>query len=322
MRRAIAVAATARLRTSPNPWVGCVIVSPDGATFEGATSAPGGPHAEVSALAAAGDRARGATLYTTLEPCSHHGRTPPCTEAIQLAGIARVVVGVEDPDPHVAGRGMAQLRQGGVSVTTGVLAHEVAEQLAPYLHQRRTGRPFVVLKLASTLDGRTAAPDGTSRWITSHEARAAVHQLRAESDAVCVGRGTVRRDDPSLTVRHVTGPDPRRVVLGDAPVGAAVHPCTTWKGALTELLDSLGRDGVLQLLVEGGAGVAADFHRARLVNRYVLHLAPAFFGGDNARGLFAGAGADTIADIWRGRIRSTRVLGPDLEVVVDAADAP
>ena len=189
--------------------------------FAGATAPPGGPHAEVTALAAAGEAARGATLYVTLEPCAHHGRTPPCTDAIIAAGVARVVVGIEDPDEQVAGRGIAALRAAGLDVTVGVAADEVAEQLAPYCKHRTTGQPWVVLKMAASLDGRTAAPDGTSRWITGEAARRDVHRLRARSDAVLVGAGTVRADDPALTVRLDDGAgaatQPLRVVLGTGP---------------------------------------------------------------------------------------------------------
>src|SRR6516164_2267677 len=214
MRRAMALAAEVRTTTAPNPWVGCVVVptragSGAGTTdvFEGATAPPGGPHAEVSALDRAGERARGATLYVTLEPCAHHGRTPPCTDAIIEAGVARVVIGIEDPDPHVAGRGIALLREAGIDVTVGVAADEVVAQLAPYLKHRTTGHPWVVLKMASSLYGRTAAPDGTSRWITGEASRRDVHRLRADSDAVLVGAGTVRVDDPELTVRLDEGLD-------------------------------------------------------------------------------------------------------------------
>jgi diaminohydroxyphosphoribosylaminopyrimidine deaminase/5-amino-6-(5-phosphoribosylamino)uracil reductase len=328
MRRAMALAATVRTGTAPNPWVGCVVVPADGAggaVFEGATAPPGGPHAEVTALAAAGGAARGATLVATLEPCAHHGRTPPCTDAIIEAGIARVVIGIEDPDDHVAGRGIAALRAAGLEVTVGVAADEVTEQLAPYLKHRRTGRPWVVLKMAASLDGRTAAPDGTSRWITGEAARRDVHRLRARSDAVLVGAGTVRADDPQLTVRlddeSPPGPahaEPIRVVLGTAPAGARVQPALELSGALDDVLGELGRRGVLQLLVEGGARVAHDFHAAGLVDRYVVYLAPAFFGGDDARPLFAGHGAGTIADVWKGRLLSVERLGDDLRVEVAA----
>ena len=366
MLRAVAAAEAVRGRTSPNPWVGAVVVPPaagpvgddgthddgtgpggagggagdgdpggdvgpgldvgldvdDPGWFIGATAPPGGPHAEVTALAAAGDYAELATLYVTLEPCAHQGRTPPCTEAIIASGVRRVVVGVEDPDPRVAGRGIATLRQAGIEVEVGVGATSVAEQLAAYLHHRRTGRPWVVLKLAATLDGRTAAPDGTSQWITGEEARADAHRLRARSDAVLVGAGTVRADDPTLTVRLPEGdPDhrapeeqPLRVVLGRAPEGAAVLPALEMGGDLGDVLDDLGARGVLQLLVEGGAGVAHTFHAAGLVDRYVLYLAPALFGGDDARPLFAEPGAPTLGGLWRGTVRSATSLGGDLRV--------
>jgi diaminohydroxyphosphoribosylaminopyrimidine deaminase / 5-amino-6-(5-phosphoribosylamino)uracil reductase len=302
MRRAIELAAGVRGTTSPNPWVGSV-VQPGG--FEGATSPAGGPHAEIHALRAAGDAARGATLYSTLEPCVHHGSTPPCVDAIVDAGIRRVVVGIEDPDERVRGAGIRALRAAGVRVDVGVCADDVRNQLAPYLKHRATGRPWVVLKLAATLDGRTAAPDGSSKWITGDAARADAHRLRAESDAVIVGAGTVR---------DVPGPDPLRVVLGTAPAGARVQPALELQGDLGGVLDELGRRGVLQAMVEGGATVAGSFHRAGLVDRYVLYLAPTFFGGDDARPLFAGAGAPTIADVWRGRIVSVERLGDDLRL--------
>ncbi len=318
MAHALDLAASVRTTTSPNPWVGAVVGTSEGA-YAGATEPPGGRHAEIVALDAAGVAARGATLVTTLEPCSHTGRTGPCADAIIAAGVARVVVAVEDPDPNVTGQGVAKLRAAGIEVVTGVLAEEAASQLAPYLKHRTTGRPYVVLKLAASLDGRTAAPDDSSQWITGEEARADAHHLRSESDAVIVGAGTVRADDPTLTVRHVEGPDPLRVVLGHAPPGAKVLPALELQGGLGEVLDALGERGVLQALVEGGAAVAHDFHAAGLVDRYVLYLAPALFGGDDARGLFAGAGAPTIDDLWRGQILSTTPLGVDLRIDLEAA---
>jgi diaminohydroxyphosphoribosylaminopyrimidine deaminase/5-amino-6-(5-phosphoribosylamino)uracil reductase len=329
MRRAAEAAGTVRGRTSPNPWVGAVVVSgPPGAevAFSGATAPPGGPHAEVEALAGAGRAASGGTLYVTLEPCAHHGRTPPCTDAVVAAGISRVVVALEDPDPLVAGRGIDSLRAAGVEVEVGVGADDVAEQLAPYLKHRRTGRPWVVLKLAATLDGRIAAPDGSSRWITGEAARRDAHRLRSESDAVLVGAGTVRTDDPSLTVRlppddrWYRGPEdqPTRVVLGAIPPGAAVEPALSLTGPLDRVLSELGRQGNLSVLVEGGARVAHAFHSAGLVDRYVLYLAPALFGGDDARPLFAGPGAPTVDDLWRGRVASVTSLEGDLRVELSA----
>ena len=271
--------------------------------------------------------ALGATVYATLEPCSHFGKTPPCADALIAAGARRVVAAVTDPDPLVAGNGLARLRAAGVEVTVGVGADVVEEQLAPYLHHRRTGRPYVVLKLAASLDGRTAAPDGTSQWITGAAARADAHLLRAESDAVLVGAGTVRADDPSLTVRNLPPgaqglarkADPLRVVLGRAPSTANIQPCLELGGALGDVLAELGRRSVVQLLVEGGATTAHAFHQLGLVDHYVLYLAPALFGGDDAVGLFRGGGAATMAALWRGRIVAVNQLGDDLRVDVRAA---
>jgi diaminohydroxyphosphoribosylaminopyrimidine deaminase/5-amino-6-(5-phosphoribosylamino)uracil reductase len=180
----------------------------------------------------------------------------------------------------------------------------------------------VVLKLAASLDGRIAAPDGSSRWITGPEARADVHRLRAESGAILVGAGTVRADDPELTVRHADGPDPLRLVLGRIPPDARIQPAESVSGDLPAVLDDLGRRGIVQLLVEGGAHVAAGFHRQGLVDRYVLYLAPALFGGDDATPLFTGPGAPTMAELWRGRLADVRRLGPDLRVDVVPLNGP
>ena len=273
-------------------------------------------------MRAAGERARSGTLYVTLEPCAHHGRTPPCTEAILASGVRRVVVGITDPDPVVDGAGIAALRSAGIDVEVGVGEEAVSDQLAPYLKHRRTGRPWVVLKLAATLDGGTAAPDGTSQWITGDEARMDAHRLRARSDAVLVGAGTVRTDDPALTVRlpredpWFRGVDeqPLRVVLGTVPTGAAVAPALELAGDLSGVLDELGRRDVLTVLVEGGAAVAHAFHASGLVDRYVLYLAPAFFGGSDARPLFDGPGAPSMDRLWRGTLHSVTSLGGDLRV--------
>ncbi len=299
-----------------------MLVTTDGRRFEGATEPPGGRHAEIVALdatRAAGADPAGATAVVTLEPCAHHGRTGPCTDALLAAGVGEVVYALDDPDPQVAGRGAAQLAAAGVLIERhDGFGARAAQQLAPYLHHRRTGRPYVVLKLAATLDGGTAAPDGTSQWITGPEARTDAHRLRAESDAVLVGAATVRADDPSLTVRHIACErQPARVVLGTAPPHAKVHPCIELAGPLPDVLDELGRRGVLQLLVEGGAEVAGTFHRAGLVQRYVLYLAPALFGGSGARGLFGGEAATTMAQLWRGRVVSVEQVGGDVRVVLE-----
>jgi diaminohydroxyphosphoribosylaminopyrimidine deaminase/5-amino-6-(5-phosphoribosylamino)uracil reductase len=320
MERALELGRSVRALTPPNPWVGCVLEARDGTLFEGATAAAGGPHAEAAALRRAGDHdLTGATAWVTLEPCSHHGRTPPCADALIDAGVGRVVVAVQDPNPLVDGQGIERLRSAGVEVDVGTGAADAEDVLAAYLHHRRTGRPLVVLKLATSLDGRTAAPDGTSRWITGPEARADAHALRAESDAVLVGAGTVRADDPSLTVRDAPAPrgDPLRIVLGRAPDGAKVHPCLEHQGDVADLLDELGAKDHLQVLVEGGATVAHDLHARGLVDRYVLYLAPVLLGGDDGRAVFAGPGAATIVDVWRGRIRSVTRLGDDLRIDLD-----
>ncbi|MCY4258050.1 MAG: bifunctional diaminohydroxyphosphoribosylaminopyrimidine deaminase/5-amino-6-(5-phosphoribosylamino)uracil reductase RibD [bacterium] len=321
MDLALAAARSCRLVTSPNPWVGCVIHTAQG-LCTGATSPPGENHAEINALAACGPLAKGAHLYTTLEPCSHTGRTGPCVEAIIAAGIARVSVAIEDPDPQVCGRGIAALRAAGIQVDVGTRADETTQLLAPYIKHRRTGLPWVVLKLAATLDGRIAAPDASSRWITGEAARSDAHCLRAESDAVLVGAGTIRADDPQLTVRHwqpAVGiaprtKQPRRVVLGAVSPSARVQPATQMSGPLPEVLASLGSEGVMQLLVEGGASTAAAFHRAGLVDHYVIYLAPALFGGSDAHPMFSGAGAASIDNLWRGEIVGTTYLGADLRI--------
>lgn len=324
MAAAMAAAGGVRWTARPNPWVGCVIRTVDGHTATGATRPVGEAHAEIDALErlrADGGDAAGATVAVTLEPCAHHGRTPPCADALVDAGVARVEIGVLDPDPRVAGRGVERLRAAGIEVEVGVEESAVTTQLAGYLHQRRTGRPLVVAKLAATLDGRTAAPDGSSQWITSEAARIDAHRLRADSDVIVVGAGTVREDDPSLTVRHVDGPDPERFVLGSVPADAAARPCTEWDGSLADLIDELGRRGTLQVLLEGGAGVLGDAQRAGLVDRWVVYLAPALFGGEDALGMFRGPGAPTMAELWRGEFVDVRRIGGDVRIVVESADA-
>ena len=317
MATAIAAAGAVRTSIAPEPWVGAAIAVESHGVHVGETRRPGGPDAVVAAIAAAHDAGsdlRGSTLATTLEPCCTSERTDPSIEAIVDAGIERVLVGTEDPDTRGHGRGIERLRAAGIDVETGVERAAVEEQLAPYLHHGRTGRPYVVVKLVATVDGRTAAPDGTSRWITGDEARADAHRMRAESQAILVGAGTVRADDPSLTVRLVEGPDPRRIVLGSAPPDAAIRPCLEWRGDLPELLDELGADGVLQLMVEGGANTVAQFQAEGLVDRYVVYLAPAVFGGDDARPMFVGNGAPTIDALPHGHFVGVRRLGDDIRI--------
>jgi diaminohydroxyphosphoribosylaminopyrimidine deaminase / 5-amino-6-(5-phosphoribosylamino)uracil reductase len=228
MRRALELAALGRGTTSPNPMVGAVLVRDGVAVGEGFHRAPGEPHAEAVALREAADRAAGATCYVTLEPCGHHGRTPPCAPALIAAGVTRVVAAIEDPDPNVRGKGFAQLRAAGVQVEVGVGAAAAEAQNAAFLLHRRQGRPRVTLKAAASLDGKVAAPDGTSQWITGEAARADAHRLRAEADAVAVGAGTALADDPRLTVRLPgwSGRQPLRVLLdatGRTVTGPAAH---------------------------------------------------------------------------------------------------
>ena len=274
----------------------------------------GSVHAEIKALEEAGELAKGATLYTTLEPCNHQGLTGPCTDAIIKSGIKRVVVGITDPDERVSGSGLEALRSAGIIVEAGQNSDDVAQQLTPYLHHRRTGRPYVVLKLAATLDGRIAAPDGSSNWITGEQARKDVHMLRAESDAICVGAGTIRNDDPRLTVRSVEGKNPRRIVIGDIPQGSRVEPAESWKGSLEALIEKLGDEGVLQLLVEGGADLAGQMHRANLIDRYVVYVSPSIMGGDDGKSLLSGPGAATMDSLRRGKFVNVTQLGEDVRL--------
>jgi diaminohydroxyphosphoribosylaminopyrimidine deaminase/5-amino-6-(5-phosphoribosylamino)uracil reductase len=352
MRRAIALASLGLGRTSPNPVVGCVILDAAGAAVaEGHHQQAGGPHAEVHALRTAGDRARGGTAVVTLEPCNHTGRTGPCAQALNAAGVARVVYAVADPTAQAAG-GAATLRAAGIRVDGGLLAEEAERGNEAWLTAMRLGRPFVLWKYAATLDGRTAAADGSSRWITGPEARADVHRLRSETDAVLVGSGTVRADDPHLAVRH--GVDaarqPLRVVAdstasiragarlldGTAPTLIAVAP-----GADTGHLDAavqagraeivtvpraadghgldpgalLGRlhaRGVRSVLLEGGPTLAGSFWAAGLVDKAIGYLAPALLGAGPPALLDAGVG--TIADALRLHIADLARIGPDIRI--------
>jgi diaminohydroxyphosphoribosylaminopyrimidine deaminase/5-amino-6-(5-phosphoribosylamino)uracil reductase len=292
-----------------------VIATATGDLYEGATAAPGGDHAEAAALAAAraaGADVRGATAWVTLEPCAHHGRTGPCADALLAAGVGRVVIALEDPDPHVAGKGMAKLRDAGVSVELGVNADTVARDLEAYLVHRRLGRPFVTLKLGTTVDGRTVSDDPSTQWITGPEARADGHRLRGENDAILVGAGTVRADNPRLTTRDAAGPDPIRIVLGHAPSGAAIHPCVEKQGPLAEVLAELAADGITSLLVEGGATVAEEFHDAGLVDRYVMYVAGADPDG----------AAAAMAARWRSRVVEAVPIGHDVRVILEPVGRP
>ena len=352
MARAVALAEGGRGTVSPNPMVGAVLVRDGRVVGEGFHRAPGQPHAEALALAAAGAAAAGATCYVTLEPCAHHGRTPPCADALVAAGVARVVAAVPDPDPRVDGAGLARLRAAGVAVAVGAGAEAAATLNAAYLTHRRLGRPRVTLKAAASLDGKVAAPDGTSRWITGPAARADAHRLRAEADAVMVGAGTALADDPRLTVRLPgwAGRQPLRVLVdaagrvgadghlfdGEAETLVATTPTApaaaveAWKAAgaevlivkedptgvdLKELTRALGERGVLELMVEGGPRLQASLWAAGLADRLVWYLAPLAIGGQAAPGLLGGDGAATLAGARQLRLASADRLGDDLRVI-------
>jgi diaminohydroxyphosphoribosylaminopyrimidine deaminase/5-amino-6-(5-phosphoribosylamino)uracil reductase len=278
LERALELAERGRGTTYPNPVVGAVVVRDGEVIGEGWHERKGGPHAEVVALDAAGRRARGATLYLTMEPCAHHGSTPPCTEAVLTAGVRRVVAGSLDPNPE-AGGGLEVLRDAGVDVelTDSFPARAQNEAWRVWV---REGRPFVILKLALTLDGRVAVPG--SRWVTGEESRRRVHELRAQVDAIAVGMGTVRADDPELTAREVeVTRQPRRLAFGRGPLpkGSALE---LRKGALEDELSALAADGVQSLLLEGGPTLAEGFLRADLVDKLLLFIAPRMGGAGPA----------------------------------------
>lgn len=320
MRRALELAAKGRTTVSPNPMVGCVIAMDGEIVGEGFHARAGGPHAEVVALRAAGPRAPGATAYVTLEPCNHVGRTGPCVQALIDAGVARVVVAAPDPNPEAAG-GAAALAQAGITVEVGVLEPEARRQNEIFFHVLGTGRPFVIAKAAVSLDGRIAAADGTSQWLTGEAARDRVQALRAEVDAVLVGSGTVLADDPHLTCRveGYTGHQPLRVVLDRrGRVGAEHRVCDIAAPTqvmrdyddLPEVLDRLWEWEVRSVLVEGGALVLHAFLVAELVDRLHIHIAPVLLG-DQGRPLIAGPWASTLAEATRLSLDDVQKAGDD-----------
>jgi len=338
MRRALDLTSTTR--PHPNPRVGALVIDNDGATLgEGAHSGPGMPHAETIALEQASAAAVGATMVVTLEPCTHHGRTPPCVEAIIASGISRVIIGASDPDIRISGSGIEALRAAGIDVLSRVLENEVEAADPAYFHHRRTGRALVTVKTAMTLDGQTAAADGTSQWITSDEARLDGHRLRAQADAVIVGAGTVIADDPRLTVRidHFDSAQPIPVVVagsralppdaaifgrkalvyapGRCDVPAEVVEMPGPNGVdLEAMVDDLGCRGLLALLVEGGAGLAGGLLRSGLVDRGAIYIGGMIAGG-LGRGVFTGP-FSTLDDARTAPIEHVHRLGPDLRVDV------
>jgi diaminohydroxyphosphoribosylaminopyrimidine deaminase/5-amino-6-(5-phosphoribosylamino)uracil reductase len=295
---ALELAERGRGTTRPNPVVGAVLVRDDEVVGRGWHERAGGPHAEIVALEAAGDDARGATLYTTLEPCVHHGRTPPCVDALIAAGVARVVAAAGDPNPQTNGRGFERLRAAGieVEVAEGDAALRARRQNEAYRTWIAKGRPFVTYKAAMTLDGRLAAAGGDARWVSGEDSRRLVHELRAASDAVAVGMGTVQADDPALTARDVDAKrQPRRLAFGGGPLPEGSE-LELRSGPVEEELAQLAHEEVQSLLLEGGPTLAGAFLRADLIDKLVLFVAPKLVGGDDAPPLFAGPGVRALAD--------------------------
>jgi diaminohydroxyphosphoribosylaminopyrimidine deaminase/5-amino-6-(5-phosphoribosylamino)uracil reductase len=335
--------------TWPNPAVGCVIVKDGRILGRGWTQPTGRPHAEVVALAQAGEAARGATAYVTLEPCSHHGKTPPCAEALIKAGVARVVAAITDSDPRVSGQGFDMLRKAGIEVTTGVLADEAARDLSGFFQRVETGRPSLTLKLANSFDGRIATATGESQWITGPEARRYVHALRASHDAVMVGGGTARADDPSLTVRDMgVERQPVRVVLArrldlpllgnlartarDVPVwichgpdldpllerswkdlGAELIACPLSQGQIDPVaaLQALGERGLTRVFCEGGGALAAALLSQDLVDDLIGFTAGLAIGAEGLPGIGA-MGLERLGAAPRYELVDTRPIGADV----------
>ena len=349
MAHALVLGRRGQGRCWPNPAVGCVIVRDGRVVGRGWTQPGGRPHAETQALARAGAAARGATAYVTLEPCAHHGQTPPCAEALIAAGVARVVVAVEDDDSRVAGRGLAMLRAAGIAVETGVLAQEAARDHAGFFLKTGAGRPFVTLKLATTLDGRIATATGESQWITGPGARREVHALRARHDAVMVGGGTARADDPALTVRGLgIRHQPLRIVVshkldlpltgqlaqtaGDVPVWLCHGPdadpglCEAWEGLgarlvscrlagrqvdMRDALHGLGAAGLTRVFCEGGGQLAASLLAAGLVDELICFTAGMALGAEGQPAIGA-LGVERLAEAPRLALAEVRPVGADV----------
>lgn len=347
MRAALALARRSLGRTWPNPAVGCVIVKDGAVIARGRTQDGGRPHAEADALAQAGRRARGATVYVTLEPCSHHGRSPPCADALVEAGVSKVVSALEDPDPRVKGRGHARLKAAGIEVSVGEGAAEAADINAGFLLRVTEGRPLFHLKLATSLDGRIATASGDSKWITGEVARADAHRLRASHEAILIGAGTARADDPDLTCRlpGLAGYSPIRVVLDttaslspSSKLAQSARRVPVWvvcnRPGNSEALRSLGvevievaagadgridvaaaayelgRRQVSRVLIEGGGEVASAFLKADLVDRVSLYRAGKFLGGDSRTAVGA-LGLQKVDFARRFGLVSQRVVGAD-----------
>lgn len=356
MQQALDAAARGRWTARPNPMVGCVVVRDGEVVGVGYHERAGQPHAEVNALRAAGDAARGATLYVNLEPCSHHGRTPPCTDAILDAGVGRVVAGMIDPNPQVSGQGLGRLSDHGVETTVGVLEDACRHLNRDFVTRMTLGRPHVTVKLAQSLDGRIATRTGDSRWISGAAARERVHIERADSDAILVGTRTLLLDDPRLTTRldaHPDAPSPHRWVLdptlavpdGAAVLDVSVAPTSIVAGPradaarrdalvargvdvvavdavgthldLAQTLSAMAARGHQRLLVEGGGELAAGLLEQGLVDRMLLFVAPIVIGGRDATPSIGGRGAETVDEAIRAHRVVATSVGDDVLLDVD-----
>jgi diaminohydroxyphosphoribosylaminopyrimidine deaminase / 5-amino-6-(5-phosphoribosylamino)uracil reductase len=349
MNLALELAATARGKTNPNPLVGAIIVKDGMIVGSGLHRVSGEPHAEVHAFSMAGDHAKDATLYVTLEPCSHYGKTPPCAELVKHSGVRRVVVAMQDPNPLVAGRGIGILREAGIEVEVGVLEQEARLLNERFVHNMITGTPFIISKVAMTLDGKLATHNGHSKWITGAEARESVHQLRNNVDAIMVGIGTVLADDPELTTRLPEGgKSPIRIILDSnlrIPLDAKVTDTSeakTWiitsetadqqkkdllkeKGLevfvvpsgenglyLPELLARLYENGITDVLLEGGSELNGTFLQAGLINKFLIFIAPKLLGGRNSKTPFAGKDLERMDQALDVEYHSFEHFGKDL----------
>lgn len=352
MQLALELASAARGQTSPNPMVGAVVVKDQQIVGLGAHLKAGEPHAEVHALNMAQDKAKGATIYITLEPCSHHGRTPPCVERVINSGITRAVVAAKDPNPLVAGNGIAKLKEAGIEVVVGILGQESEKMNEVFNHYIVHKKPFITLKMATTLDGKIATATGESQWITSEESRLDVHYLRHQQDAILVGVNTVLKDNPSLTTRlpEGQGKNPIRVILDSklrTPEEAKIlntHEAPTWifvnrsveqekirryeqRGArifqtldegqisLHYVLELLGQEQISSLLVEGGGMINASFLKEGLVNKVVQYIAPKLIGGEKAPSSFRGSGFERLVEAPQLINVEYTPLGQDIKVV-------
>ena len=356
MSRALRLAAKGLYSTDPNPRVGCVLVREDVIVGEGWHERAGEAHAEIHALKAAGEQARGATAYVTLEPCCHHGRTPPCSEALIQAGVARVVIAMQDPHARVDGGGIAQLREAGIEVETGLLEARARELNPGFIQRMQRGRPFVRCKLGMSLDGRTAMASGESKWITSPAAREDVQRLRARSSAMLTGVGTVLADDPSLTVRiegverqplrvvvdtHLSMPATAKMLslpgrtlvmtcsddeaarqrLQQAGAEVCLMPCGAGNSvSLEAVLDELAGREVNEVLLETGATLSGAMLRQGLIDELVIYMAPVLMG-DGARGLFHLPGLDSMADKIPLEISDVRAVGRDWRITAKIQEA-